>query len=49
MRFTQISDVRGDETSSYKVDDYKSTTVREFVEEVLRGNLTKLKMQFYII
>lgn len=35
MRFTQISEVRGDETSSYKVDGYKSTTVREFVEEVL--------------
>jgi hypothetical protein len=35
MDFTQTSRVRGDETASYAVSNYKAKTVREFVDEVI--------------
>ena len=38
MNFKAISEIRGDETRSYDVTDYKATTVGEFVDEVLSGN-----------
>ena len=31
MKVTRISEVRGDETASYIVEDYKATTLGEFV------------------
>ena len=34
MKLTMISEIRGDETASYIVEDYKATTIGEFVEEV---------------
>lgn len=36
MKLTQISQTRGDCTASYNVTDYKSTTVGEFIDEVLK-------------
>lgn len=38
MKVTRISEVRGDEIASYIVEDYKATTLGEFVEEVLKEN-----------
>lgn len=38
MKFKATSKVRGDETQSFDVTDYKATTVGEFVGEVLSGN-----------
>lgn len=38
MNFKATSKVRGDETQSFDVTDYKATTVGEFVDEVLLGN-----------
>ena len=35
MRFKQTSKVRGDETASYSVTNYRSKTVGEFIKEVL--------------
>lgn len=37
MDFKQTSKVRGDETASYAVSNYKAKTVREFVDEVLQN------------
>ncbi len=37
MDFKQTSRVRGDETASYAVSNYKAKTVREFVDEVLQN------------
>lgn len=38
MNFKATSKIRGDETQSFDVTDYKATTVGEFVDEVLSGN-----------
>lgn len=38
MKCTRISEMRGDETASYLIEDYKATTLGEFVEEVLKEN-----------
>ena len=35
MNVTRIGEVRGDETAPYIVENYKATTVGEFIEEVL--------------
>lgn len=35
MKVTRIGEVRGDATAPYIVEDYKATTVGEFIEEVL--------------
>lgn len=36
MKFTQIGETMGDETTPYEVTEQKSRTVREFIEEVLK-------------
>lgn len=36
MKLTRTSEIRGDETASYIVEEYKATTLGEFVEEVLK-------------
>ena len=36
MKFTQAGRTRGDETTPYSVSDYESTTVGEFINEVLK-------------
>lgn len=36
MKFTQIGQTRGDECATYKVTDWKSRTVGEFIQEVLK-------------
>ena len=38
MRFQQIGRTVGDETTPYKVTDFKSRTVGEFIQEVLKEN-----------
>jgi hypothetical protein len=38
MNFKATTKIRGDETQSFDVTDYKATTVGEFVGEVLSGN-----------
>lgn len=38
MRFEQIGRTAGDETTPYKVTDFKSRTVGEFIQEVLMEN-----------
>ena len=35
MTFTEIGKTAGDDTTPYKITDYKAKTVGEFVEEVL--------------
>jgi hypothetical protein len=35
MRFQQVGRTAGDETTPYKVTDFKSRTVGEFIQEVL--------------
>lgn len=36
MKFQQVGRTAGDETTPYKVTDFKSRTVGEFIQEVLR-------------
>lgn len=36
MEFVRTGSERGDCTAPYKVTNYKSTTVREFIDEVIR-------------
>ena len=36
MKYTRITEIRGDETASYLVEGYKAATLGEFVEEVLK-------------
>ena len=38
MKFIQIGRTCGDETTPYKVTEYKSRTVGEFIQEVLKEN-----------
>lgn len=38
MKFTQIGRIRGDECAQYKVTEWKSRTVGEFIQEVLGEN-----------
>ena len=38
MRFQQVGRTAGDETTPYKVTDFKSRTVGEFIQEVLTEN-----------
>ena len=38
MKFQQIGRTAGDETTPYKVSDFKSRTVGEFIQEVLKEN-----------
>lgn len=38
MRFQQVGRTAGDETTPYKVTDFKSRTVGEFIQEVLKEN-----------
>lgn len=35
MKFTSIGQTSGDETTPYFVEDYKATTIGEFINEVL--------------
>lgn len=42
MKLTQISQTRGDCTATYSVTDYTSTTVGEFINEVLTERPSEL-------